>query len=121
MIGLIASIVSLILKEHKKEYAIAVQICTLIILGAFAADMLSSRFEVFMSFLEELADVGGIIKIMLKAAVICVMTHFVYDICRESGNAAIADAVDFSGRAVILLLCLPLMEELLKAALQFVK
>ncbi|MCM1364061.1 MAG: stage III sporulation AC/AD family protein [Faecalibacterium sp.] len=121
IIGILASLISLLLKDNRKEYAVAVQIAALLIVSGVVISTISSRLESFLSYAKELSDVQPIIEIMLKAAIICIMTHFVSDICRESGNAAISDAVEFGGRAVILILALPLIEELLKTAVAFVK
>lgn len=120
-IAVIASLVSVLLKEQKKEYAFAAEIAALVIIGAFVISTVSSRLGSLLSYVNEISEVEPIIRIMLKAALICVVTHFVSDVCRESGNGAIADAVELGGRAVTLILAMPLIEELLKAAVSFVK
>lgn len=121
IIGIIASLVTLLLKNDKKEYAFAVQLAALVIISGIVIGTVSTRFESFLSYVEGFSQVHAIIEIMLKAAIICIVTHFVNDVCRESGNAAIADAVELGGRAVTLILALPLMEELMKTAISFVK
>ena len=115
-----ASLISLLLQETKKEYAVATRICALIIVIAPVINAASERFESFMSYAAELSQADEIIKVMLKAAAICALTHFVGDICRESGSVSIADAVEFGGRMLTLLLALPLMEQLLKTAVSFI-
>lgn len=120
-IGIIASLISLLLRENKKEYAVVIQIAAIVIVGSIVIGSVSDKIEALMSYINSLSEVHSIIKIMLKAAFICIMTHFVNDICRESGNAAIADAVEFGGRSITLILAFPLIEELLKAAVSFVK
>lgn len=120
-IGIIASLISLLLRENKKEYAVVIQIAAIVIVGSIVIGSVSDKIEALMSYINSLSEVHSIIKIMLKAALICIMTHFVNDICRESGNAAIADAVEFGGRSITLILAFPLIEELLKAAVSFVK
>lgn len=120
-VGLVSALVSLMLKENKKEYSMAIQLCALIIVITLVINTVSDRFESFLSYAAQLSGANEIIRVMLKAAVICILTHFVHDICRESGNSAIADAVEFGGRMLTLILALPLMEELLKTAVSFIK
>ena len=121
VICLLASLVSLMLKGIGKEYSILVQICAVLVVITLVITYVSKSFEGFFAYVEQLTVVKQAVSVMLKTAVICVMTHFVYDLCRESGNSAIADAVEFGGRLVALVLAMPLIRELLKTAVSFVK
>ena len=54
--------------------------------------------------------------ILLKALGIAFLTHCAADLCKESGEVGLATGVESVGKLEILLLCLPLMEELLAVA-----
>jgi stage III sporulation protein AD len=47
---------------------------------------------------------------------IALLTQFCADVCRESGESGAASTVELTGKMEILLLCLPLLDEILSAA-----
>lgn len=53
---------------------------------------------------------------ILKGCGIAAISHGCAAICRDSGEGAVAEYVELAGKLEILLLCLPLMEEVLSVA-----
>ena len=54
--------------------------------------------------------------VMLKGLGAATLTHICSSVCRECGRASLAEYVELAGRLEILLLCLPLISNLLQAA-----
>jgi stage III sporulation protein AD len=52
------------------------------------------------------------INILFKALGICYITQFASDICKDSGEGALAVQVEIAGKVTLLLLALPLFEAL---------
>ena len=71
--------------------------------------------------LAEIADIFGqagisdsYISLIFKAAAICFIAQMTSDICRDSGETAIASAAELWGRAAVTFLSLPLVRVLLE-------
>ncbi len=59
---------------------------------------------------------GPYAELLLKALGLAVLTQCCAEICRECGEGGIASGVELVGKTEILLLCLPLLGELLSTA-----
>lgn len=57
----------------------------------------------------------------VKGTVICIITKFSSDICAESGNKTIADAVEFAGRIMLTVIAVPYIKMIMNTALAFIK
>lgn len=53
---------------------------------------------------------------LMKAVGVTVAVQFVSEICRDSGESALASKLELAGKAEILVLCLPLAGELMELA-----
>lgn len=51
--------------------------------------------------------------VVLKAAGVCLLTQMAADTCRDAGETALASKAEFAGRVLMLMLAVPLFEELL--------
>lgn len=51
--------------------------------------------------------------VMLKAAGVCLLTQITADTCRDAGETALAAKAELAGRVLMLMLAVPLFEELL--------
>ena len=58
---------------------------------------------------------------ILKGCGIAALSHGCATLCRDSGEGGMAEYVELAGRLEILLLCLPLMEEVLSVARELIE
>ena len=58
---------------------------------------------------------------VLKIVGIAVLTQFSSDICRDSGQTALAANVEFAGKLMIAVLSLPMAKTLLEVAVSVIK
>lgn len=54
------------------------------------------------------------IKILLKSLGICFLTQLASDICRDSGENALATQTEAAGKAALLVMAIPLLEQTAK-------
>ena len=68
--------------------------------------------------ISEIFEMAGIaesyISIVLKTVAICCITHLTAEICRDSGESAIASAAELWGRGAVLVLGLPVFRAFLQ-------
>ena len=59
---------------------------------------------------------GEMASLMLKGLGVALLTQFCADLCRHSGEAPLANSVEMAGKAELLLLCLPMLRDLIDVA-----
>lgn len=117
-VGFLTLIITLILKEYKKEYAIyGVLIGGTIILG-YSMNYVSS----IINFIQELSlnsrYENSFITLLLKITGISILTEYAISICRDSGENSIANKIDFGGKLIVISLSIPIISTTLKSLTQ---
>ena len=72
-----------------------------------------------LSWLKELSAAGGVndtLSLLLRGLAVALLTQLCADMCRQGGDATLATGVENAGKIELLLLCLPLLEQLLQTA-----
>ncbi len=105
----------LILKSHKGEMAMLVSLCASVVLVSAAATIVIPVFD-FLSETMTNSGFGKYFSILLKAMGITLGVQFTAELCRDSGEGGIASKVELVGKAEVLVLCLPLIRELVTLA-----
>lgn len=115
-VGLLTLIISILLKDVKKEFSIyAVIIGTSIIL-VLSMDVLKE----IINFIEGLTkNVNGeFIKILLKMTGIAILTEYAVSLCKDSGENAIATKIDLGGKIILISLSIPVISSTLETLTQ---
>lgn len=119
-IALCALAAILILKGMKSEFSGIVALAAAVILFGVAA----VEFYPTLKMLKELisgTSFEGYMSTLVKALGITLAVQFSAELCRDAGESAIASKLELVGKAEILLLCLPLINELITLAAGFMK
>lgn len=108
-----AVMLSLLLKRYCREQSLFVALVACItVIGAFAAsacDLLNDLREI----LEESEISPEYISVAFKAAAVCIITQITTELCRDSGEGAIASAAELWGRGTVVLLSVPIIRTLI--------
>lgn len=67
----------------------------------------------YLKTLTETSGISGYAEFLFKALAVALLTQLCAELCRESGETGAANGVELAGKAEILLLCLPLLGEIL--------
>lgn len=117
-IALISAVLFVIIKKYSPEYIIFAEIGSVLLIFVF----LYPYIKDIIDFYYEYADYGGIddsyLKIVLKTIGIAVLTQFSADVCRDSGQSALAGNIEFAGKLFIAVLALPVAKSLIEVALK---
>jgi stage III sporulation protein AD len=112
-IAIICVVAGALVKQMKNEISFAVKVAgSLLAFGVVILslqDVLSRTVEIFF--------IGGFseyVEVILKALGVAILTHIVSGICKDLGEGTLAGVVEFAGKVEILILSLPMIEELLK-------
>lgn len=114
-VGLLASVAVLLLRELRGGLAPAVRLgAALFLFGA--AILLYAPIVARIRTLFSLAEGRELAAPVLRAVGVALIAELTATICRDMGEGTIADGVLLFGRTEILLLALPLIDELLEIA-----
>ncbi len=120
-IALITAVAALLLKGTKPELALAVTIAGSIILLLFAFEILRESVSLF----SEIANVTGIdsslVKILLKMIGIGYLVEFASGILADFGQSGLADKLTFCGKILVLVLAVPIIENVLRLILKLLE
>lgn len=113
VIILITLILGLVLPKNTKEFQVILTLgaCTIVLF------VVLSFLEPMVSMIRTLTDIGDLdeemIRILLKATGVGLLTEYVALICQDSGNNALGKLLQVLGAAAILWLSLPLISRLM--------
>ena len=112
-IALICVAVGAVIRIVRGEMAFAVRMAgILLVFGMITVSAESLLRELSAAF--DMGSFSEYVEVILKSLGVAVLTHVASAICRDCGEAGLAGAVEFAGKAEILLLSLPMIERLLK-------
>ena len=110
--ALIGAICAMTLKESSSGVATAIAaLSSLLIISAVI-----TRFSGAVSTVTEIMKENGTIgygKVMLKSLGVGIVVNTVGSICRDMGETSISSGIELAGKIEILLICLPVITEML--------
>ena len=111
-VAVIGVILSLTVKKINPEYSTIIGL----VCGCIIILYLISGFDDIFSFTDKFIKMAGVsdenFKILLKALGIGYIVQFGCDLCRDAGENSIANKIEIAGKVCILLMSLPLVENL---------
>jgi stage III sporulation protein AD len=114
-IALVALAAVLILKGQKSEFTNMVTFATAVILFGIAAAEIFPTLKLLSETIKG-TKFEGYMSTLLKALGITLAVQFSSELCRDAGETSIASKLELIGKAQILLLCFPLINELIALA-----
>ena len=115
MVGLLILASSAVIKQWKADFLPLVRIGAVVLFGT----LLIASAKPLLSLVTALGNNAGsspYIETILKGLGIVILTQISSDICRDSGEGTLAGHIETVGKLELLLLCIPLIEEILAIA-----
>ena len=113
MVGIIAALLAVVLKEEKPEMAVAISIVTGLVIFVFVITKLNSVMMVLKHFAAK-ANIDILyFSTILKVIAIAYITEFGAQICRDAGEGAIAAKIEFAGKVLIMVIAIPILAALM--------
>lgn len=113
-IGFVSLIMTMVLKEYRKEYAIF----PILIGGSMILFLSLDMMKEILGFIEKLANntyYENFISLLLKITGISILTEYAISICKDSGETAIANKIDFGGKLIVISLSIPIISTALES------
>lgn len=119
-VGLIALIISVIIKQYKPEFAMYISI----IAGTIILFLIIDKISGIITLLTNLSKKTGInsqyLNILLKITGIAILTEFAVSICKDSGESAIASKIDLGGKVIVISMSIPIISALLEIIIKII-
>lgn len=111
--GMTAAALSLLIKQSRPEYSMAIPVIVAAAVFGAAAPYIKSVISLF----EEIAGRAGMeemyFRIVIKMIGAAYVTCFASEICRDAGENAVAGKIEFGGKILIISMSMPILESLL--------
>ena len=117
-LGMVATILALVLKQHRAELSLFVAIAA----GAIILLMVTGRLVGIVTVLNDMARRANLdqshLSVVLKALGIAYIAEFGAQVCKDAGENSIASKIELGGKIIILSLTLPILVGLIEVILQ---
>lgn len=120
-IALVTAVAALILKGTKPELALAVTIAGSVILLLFAFEIVRGSLSLFTKIAQTTGIDSSLVKILLKMIGIGYLVEFASGILNDFGQSALADKLTFCGKILVLVLAVPIVENVLRLILKLLE
>lgn len=119
-VGILATTLSVILKQQKPEFAIQVSIVTGIIILSFVLEELSYVVKV-LEDLSRRADLDSLyFSTVLKVVGVAYIAEFGSQIARDSGEGSIASKIELGAKVIIMMMSIPILMSILDLIIKII-
>lgn len=112
-VGIIICVVIVVVKQLKPEFALVVLIAGSIVMLVYIFNYFTNILGVFDIIIQKTGINSELFSIILKIVGVGYLIEFAANICSDSGNPAIADKIVLCGKLIILVMCMPIITNLL--------
>lgn len=112
-ICIIATIMILVLKEHRPEIAIQISVAAGIIVLLMVSDKIANVIQLLTSLSNNIGVEIELISVVFKIIGIAYIAEFSAEICKDAGQGAIASKIEFASKIFIVILAVPIISSLI--------
>ena len=117
-IGLIALMAIIILKQYKPDFVLYISIIAGIIIIFLIIDKLQGIIDLLKSISSKSGINSQFLVLLLKITGIAFLTEFAINLCKDSGEGAIASKIELGSKIVIVSASIPIISSLLDVILK---
>ncbi len=113
-LAVIAAAFSVLLKNKNPEYSMFLSLAVGVLIIGMLISAAAPLFEWMQSLFTATGASAEYVQILFKSLGICFITQIACDSCRDMGETAIAAKVETAGKLAVLLVSLPLFQQVLE-------
>lgn len=107
-----ASVMCKLFSDNGREYALYIKLAAAAAVMSMIIIFVSPIAETIRNIYSRAGADEEYLTILFKALGICYITQFACDICRDSGENALATQAELAGKISLMIIALPLFESL---------
>lgn len=120
-IAIVAVVACVLLQKTNPEFSMAVALITGILIFLFVLSSFTPILETLEYWMNEFHLNNVYFMTVIKTLGVCYLTQLASDTCKDAGYASVASKVELAGKVTILLLALPLFENLLSLTQELIR
>ncbi|MFZ5641247.1 MAG: stage III sporulation protein AD [Bacillota bacterium] len=109
ILGLVVTILIVIVRQHRPEYALQLSIMT----GVIILAMMLGKINSIVTVMKQLANRANInllyMETVMKIIGIAYIAEFGAQICRDAGEGAVAGKIEFAAKVIVMVLAIPIL------------
>ena len=117
-IGLVATIIIIILKQYKPEFALYVSLIAGMLILFLVLDKLAGVINILTSLSDKASINTQFLGLILKMTGIAILIEYGTSICKDAGEQAIASKVELGGKIIIVAMSIPIISLLLETIIK---
>lgn len=119
-VGIVATVLSVILRQQKPEFAVQISIVTGVIILSFVLDELSYVVKV-LEDLSKRADLDSVyFSIVLKVVGIAYIAEFGSQVSKDAGESSIASKIELGAKVIIMMMSIPILMSILDLIIKII-
>jgi stage III sporulation protein AD len=113
IVVVLTAFLAVILRKNQPEQAISIEVLAGVLIMGVVLWQLKDVFALLEKWLDTAQLPTVYLQVLFKGVGLCLLTQLTADTCRDAGEHALAVKTEFAGKCFLLLLALPLFEQLL--------
>lgn len=114
---LVATVLVVTLRATRPELALLLGLLAGAAVSVLAIRTLPGALDTVRALLDRAAISSDTALVLVKSLGVCLITQFTADVCRDAGESGLASRAEFAGKVALLLLALPLFQQIASLAL----
>lgn len=119
-LGLVSTALCILVKQYRPEFAMIMSLCCGILIFGMVLLNLGPVLDRIGDYIEKTSLNNEYFTVLLKTLGICYIASIAGDTCRDAGQTAIAGKVELAAKVAIVLLALPLFDQVVEYALSLI-
>ena len=111
-----ATVLALVLRQYRPEYAIFVSLACSVLVVLYLAQGIAQVMEELGELFSNTLLSEDLIQVVLKCLGVCILTELAGQTCRDAGENAIGAKIELAGKVTLVVVSMPLFERLLNVA-----
>ena len=108
-IALVSVFIILLMKQYKPEFVIHISIISGILIFSMILPKMTAILELLNSFTNKLGVNSEFLSILLKITGVAYLSEFATNLCKDSGETAVASKVELSAKVIIIAMSIPIL------------
>jgi len=120
IIGIIGAFLAITVKDTKPEFAIAIALVTGLIILTMCLEPVFGVIDALKNLCDRTGIDFSFFTIILKIIGVSYMTQLAASTCEDGGQKAIASKIDFAGKVAIIVLAVPILQQIIDLMLSLI-
>lgn len=113
-VGLVTAVLSLLVRQHRPELALALPMLGSAALFLLLAPRIQEVLELFRELARQAGIEYGYFRLVVKIIGVAYLGQFAAELCRDAGESSLASKLELAGKVLILTLSLPIIRQLME-------